>query len=109
MWPARSPGFPTPPGSRGVFDWHFALNTDDSTDPPGLPLPPGQTAPAEFYVGALWDGTVFRGLLSVGLDRDPEASGRNHFCATEKQIRPPIFHQRAGNLFNVSRFSVCAI
>src|SRR6266403_40708 len=54
---------PNPPGSPGVFDWHFALNTDDSTYPPGLPLPPGHFAPAEFYVGALWDGTAFSGLL----------------------------------------------
>jgi hypothetical protein len=59
---------PNPPGSHGVFDWHFALNTDDSTDPPGLPVPLGHTAPAEFYVGALWNGTVFSGLL---IDRRP--------------------------------------
>jgi hypothetical protein len=26
---------PNPPGSAGVFDWDFALNTDNSTDPPG--------------------------------------------------------------------------
>src|SRR6266513_2265218 len=51
---------PNPPGSPGVFDWHFALNTDDSTDPPGLPLPPGQTAPAEFYT------TLFRSTRGVG-------------------------------------------
>ena len=54
---------PNPPGSGGAFDWHFALNTDDSTDPPGLPLPPAAAAPAEFYVGALWNGTAFSGLL----------------------------------------------
>ncbi len=64
---------PNPPGSHGVFDWHFALNTDDSTDPPGLPLPPGRTAPAEFYVGALWDGTAFSGLL---IDRRPALTGQ---------------------------------
>ena len=64
---------PNPPGSPGVFDWHFALNTDDSTDPPGLPLPPGQTAPAEFYVGALWDGSTFSGLL---IDRRPALTGQ---------------------------------
>src|SRR5438094_3694101 len=64
---------PNPPGSPGVFDWHFALNTDDSTDPPGLPLLPGQTAPAEFYVGALWDGTAFSGLL---IDRRPALTGQ---------------------------------
>jgi hypothetical protein len=64
---------PNPPGSHGVFDWHFALNTDDSTDPAGLPLPPGLTAPAEFYVGALWDGTVFSGLL---IDRRPALAGQ---------------------------------
>src|SRR5438552_11761229 len=50
---AGSPdALPNPPGSAGVFAWHFALNTDDSTDPPGLPLPPEQTAPAEFAVDA---------------------------------------------------------
>ena len=64
---------PNPPGSHGVFDWHFALNTDDSTDPPGLPLPPGRTAPAEFYVGAVWDGTAFSGLL---IDRRPALMGQ---------------------------------
>jgi len=64
---------PNPPGSHGVFDWHFALNTDDSTDPPGLPLPPGQTAPAEFYVGALWHGTGFSGLF---IDRRPALTGQ---------------------------------
>ena len=52
---------PNPPGANGVFFWHFALNTDDSTFPPGFPLPPGQTAPAEFGVDALWDGTAFSG------------------------------------------------
>ena len=65
-------GLPNPPGSHGVFDWHFPLNTDDSTDPSGLPLPPKQTAPAEFYVGALWDGTSFSGLL---IDRRPTLTG----------------------------------
>jgi len=64
---------PNPPGSPGVFDWHFALNTDDSTYPPGLPLPPGHFAPAEFYVGALWDGTAFSGLL---IDRRPALTGQ---------------------------------
>ena len=64
---------PNPPGSHGVFDWHFALNTDDSTDPPGLPEPPKITAPAEFYVGALWDGSTFSGLL---IDRRPALMGQ---------------------------------
>jgi len=65
-------GLPNPPGFHGVFDWHFALNTDDSTDPPGLPLPPKITAPADFYVGALWDGSTFSGLL---IDRRPTLTG----------------------------------
>src|SRR6266550_2394686 len=56
-------GLPNPPGSGGLFAWHFALNTDDSTDPPGFPLPRGQTAPAEFGLDALWDGTAFSGQL----------------------------------------------
>src|SRR2546423_9392172 len=64
---------PNPPGSPGVFDWHFALNTDDSTYPPALPLPPGHFAPAEFYVCALWDGTSFIGLL---IDRRPALTGQ---------------------------------
>ena len=64
---------PNPPGSHGLFDWHFALNTDDSTDPPGFPEPPGQTAPAEFFVGALWDGTAFSGLF---IDRRPALTGQ---------------------------------
>src|SRR5437660_6591596 len=58
---------PNPPGSPGVFDWHFALNTDDSTYPPGLPLPPGHFAPAVFYVAALGYGRACRGLLIAGL------------------------------------------
>jgi len=63
---------PNPPGSGGIFDWHFALNTDNSTDPPGFPFPPGQTAGAEFGVDALWDGTAFSGLL---FDRRPALTG----------------------------------
>ena len=69
---ARSTRFPTRRDLHGVFDWHFALNTDDSTDPPGFPLPPGQTAPAEFDVGALWDGMAFSGLF---IDRRPALTG----------------------------------
>src|SRR6516165_4109796 len=63
---------PNPPGSGGVFAWHFPLNTNPSTDPPGFPLPPGQTAPAEFGVDALWDGTAFSGVL---FDRRPALTG----------------------------------
>src|SRR6266478_2420779 len=63
---------PNPPGSAGFFAWHFALNTDNSTDPPGFPFPPGQTAPAEFGVDAQWDGTAFSGLL---YDRRPALTG----------------------------------
>jgi len=59
---------PNPPGDGGVFAWHFPLNTDDSTDPPGFPLPPGQTAGAEFGVDALWDGAAFSAVL---FDRRP--------------------------------------
>src|SRR5262249_42666455 len=64
---------PNPPGAGGVFAWHFALNTDDSTDPPGFPLPPGQTAGAEFGVDALWDGTAFNAVL---YDRRPGLTGQ---------------------------------
>jgi hypothetical protein len=65
---------PNPPGSHGQFFWHFALNTDDSTDPPGFPFPSGQmTAPAEFGVDALWDGTAFSGIL---YDRRPALTGQ---------------------------------
>jgi hypothetical protein len=67
---------PNPPGSHGahgVFVWHFALNTDNSTDPPGFPFPSGQmTAAAEFGVDALWDGTAFSGQL---YDRRPALTG----------------------------------
>jgi hypothetical protein len=63
---------PNPPGSGGIFDWHFALNTDNSTDPPGWPFPPWKTAGAEFGVDALWDGTAFSGLL---FDRRPALTG----------------------------------
>jgi hypothetical protein len=64
---------PNPPGSGAVFAWHFALNTNDSTDPPEFPLPPGQKAPAEFGVDADWDGTAFSGLL---IDRRPALTGQ---------------------------------
>jgi hypothetical protein len=61
-----------PPGSGGTFFWNFALNTDDSTDPPGFPEPPGVTASAEFAVYAQWDGTAFSGVL---VDRRPALTG----------------------------------
>ena len=64
---------PNPPGSDGRFVWNFALNTDDSTDPPGLPEPPGQMAPAEFAVGARWSGTAFNGYF---IDRRPALTGQ---------------------------------
>jgi hypothetical protein len=64
---------PDPPGSHGVFAWHFALNTDDSTDPPGFPFPRGQTAPADFGLDAIWDGTAFSGVL---YDRRPALMGQ---------------------------------
>ena len=64
---------PDPPGSFNAFYWHFPLNTDKSTDPPGFPLPPGQTATAEFGVDALWDGTAFSGQL---YDRRPALTGQ---------------------------------
>ena len=63
---------PNPSGSGGVFAWHFPLNTDNSTDPPGFPLPPGQTASAEFFADALWDGTTFSGVF---VDRRPALTG----------------------------------
>jgi hypothetical protein len=63
---------PNPPGAGGVFAWHFPLNTDNSTNPPGFPLPPGQTAPAEFSADALWDGTAFSGVF---VDRRPALTG----------------------------------
>ena len=64
---------PNPPGRGGVFFWHFGLDTDPSTDPPGFPEPPGQTATAEFGVDALWDGTAFSGVL---FDRRPALTGQ---------------------------------
>src|SRR6516164_1649293 len=64
---------PNPPGSGGVFAWHFPLNTDNSTDPPGFPLPPGQTAPADFFADAQWDGTAFSGVF---VDRRPALTGQ---------------------------------
>lgn len=63
---------PNPPGSGGVFAWHFGLNTDNSTDPPGFPEAPGITTPPEFGVDALWDGTAFSGVL---YDRRPALTG----------------------------------
>jgi len=63
---------PNPPGSQGMFDWHFALNTDPSTFPLGLPGPPDFMAGAEFFVGAFWDGTSFSGVL---FDRRPTLTG----------------------------------
>jgi hypothetical protein len=63
---------PNPPGAGGVFVWHFGLDTDISTDPPGFPLPPGQTGPIEFLADARWDGTAFSGVF---VDRRPELTG----------------------------------
>ena len=64
---------PNPPGSGGVFFWHFGLNTDPSTNPPGFPEPPGITARPEFTVDAVWDGTAFSGDL---IDRRPALIGQ---------------------------------
>jgi hypothetical protein len=63
---------PNPPGSGGTFFWHFGLNTDPSTNPPGFPEAPGQTARPEFTVDAVWDGTAFRGVFA---DRRPALTG----------------------------------
>lgn len=63
---------PKPPGAGGVFFWNFPLNTDNSTDPPGFPEAPGNTASAEFAVYAQWDGTAFSGVL---VDRRPALTG----------------------------------
>jgi hypothetical protein len=63
---------PNPPGSGGIFFWNFALNTDNSTDPPGFPEAPGVTAAAEFTVYALWDGTAFSATF---VDRRPALTG----------------------------------
>lgn len=64
---------PNPPGFGGIFFWNFALNTDNSTDPPGFPEAPGVTAAAEFAVYALWDGRAFSGVL---VDRRPALTGQ---------------------------------
>jgi hypothetical protein len=61
-----------PPGSGGVFFWHFGLNTDPSTNPPGFPEAPGITARPEFTVDAVWDGTAFSGDF---IDRRPALTG----------------------------------
>ena len=63
---------PDPSGFGGEFFWHFGLDTDPSTFPPGFPEPPGVTAPPEFTVDAFWDGTAFSGGF---LDRRPELTG----------------------------------
>jgi hypothetical protein len=59
-------------GSAGAFFWNFPLNTDNSTDPPGLPLPPRQTASADFEAYAICDGTSFNGVF---VDRRPALTG----------------------------------
>jgi hypothetical protein len=63
---------PNPPGSGGIYFWDFSLNSDPSTDPPGLPSPAGQTGSPEFLVYAQWDGTAFSGVF---LDRRPALTG----------------------------------
>jgi hypothetical protein len=64
---------PRPPGNAGIFDWHFPLSTDPSTNPPGFPVAPGQKAfTAEFFADAQWDGTTFRGVF---VDRRPLLTG----------------------------------
>ena len=64
---------PNPPGSAGIFFWNFSLNTDNSTDPPGFPVAPGQTESQEFMVYAQWDGTAFSGVF---VDRRPALTGQ---------------------------------
>src|SRR6266571_6167477 len=64
---------PNPQGSGAVFFWNFPLNTDNSTDPPGFPEAPGETAAAEFAVFAGWDGTAFSGVF---VDRRPALTGQ---------------------------------
>ena len=63
---------PNPPGAGGIFVWHFGLDTDNSTDPPGFPLAPGLAGPIEFLADARWDGTAFSGVF---LDRRPALTG----------------------------------
>ena len=63
---------PNPPGAGGVFFWNFGLDTDPSTDPPGFPEAPGNTATPEFAVYAQWDGTAFGGVFC---DRRPALTG----------------------------------
>jgi hypothetical protein len=64
---------PNPPGNAGIFAWHFPLNTDPSTNPPGFPVAQGQKIfTAEFFTDAQWDGTAFRGVF---VDRRPTLAG----------------------------------
>jgi hypothetical protein len=64
---------PNPPGSHVYSTGTSRLILTIRQTPPGLPLPPGQVASAEFYVGALWDGTAFIGLF---IDRRPLLTGQ---------------------------------
>jgi hypothetical protein len=59
-------------GTAGAFFWNFPLNTDPSTNPPGFPLAPGTTAPADFDAYAISDGTAFSGVF---VDRRPALIG----------------------------------
>ena len=64
---------PNPPGSAGIFFWIFQPNTNNSTNPPGFPVAPGQRDSPEFLVYAQWDGTAFSGVF---VDRRPALTGQ---------------------------------
>ena len=53
-------------------DFDLKRSVRERAAPPGTLEPRGQSAPPEFYVGALWDGMAFSGLI---IDRRPALTG----------------------------------
>jgi len=53
-------------------DFDLKRSVRERAAPPGILEPRGQSAPPEFYVGALWDGMAFSRLI---IDRRPALTG----------------------------------
>ena len=67
------PDEPFVPQGR-VISWDWLIDTDPATFPTGGFLPPGFSAPFDFVVSVLWDGTDFDAILT---DRRPSLLGED--------------------------------
>ncbi len=69
---ADVPASPILPSGAKLLEWSWRIDTNPATFPTGIPWPPGFTAPAEYMVFVLWDGSAFMGIL---IDRTPTLTG----------------------------------